>query len=151
MWNLLNVMQILAYMRFYSKWPAFMMSIFTWIDNAVTLKPVSDAIKDYGKSKFELANQTLSDEGLRNSGVTDPDLVQSLGMFGLVLFLMLILVGIYCLLYVCAHKIPFITKLKDFIYSKLFYNGFLRYMIVSYLKLSYTVWGFFFVFYGFDT
>ena len=45
MWNLLNVMQVLAYMRFYSKWPAFMMSIFLWIDNAVTLKPISDYVR----------------------------------------------------------------------------------------------------------
>ena len=28
MWNLMNVIQVLAYMRFYTSWPAFMMEIF---------------------------------------------------------------------------------------------------------------------------
>ena len=42
MWNLLNVAQVLAYMRFYVNWPAFMNEIFMWIDNAITMKPVTD-------------------------------------------------------------------------------------------------------------
>ena len=32
---------------------------------------------------------------------------------------------------------------RDFIHRKLFYNGFLRYMIVSNLKLTITAWAFF--------
>ena len=72
-------------------------------------------------------------------------------MFGIVLLLLLVLVAIYFMMIACAHKISFIGKIRDLIYKKLFYNGFLRYMIVSNLKLTYTVFGFFFVFYGFDT
>ena len=56
MWNLLNVVQVLAYMRFYTRWPAFMAQMLFWMENAVTLKPVSDKVFDFGKSKFELAN-----------------------------------------------------------------------------------------------
>ena len=33
-------------------------------------------------------------------------------------------------------------------HAKLFYNSFLRYMIVSNLKLTYTVWGFFMLTFG---
>ena len=56
MWNLLNVAQVLAYMRFYVNWPAFMNEIFMWIDNAITMKPVTDQVFDFGKSKFEILN-----------------------------------------------------------------------------------------------
>ena len=77
--------------------------------------------------------------------------MQSLGVFGIVLILLLVLVAIYFMMFVCAHKVSLFGKIRDLIYKKLFYNGFLRYMIVSNLKLTYTVWGFFFVFYGFDT
>ena len=52
MWNLMNVIQVLAYMRFFSHWPAFMMEIFRYMDDAITLKPITDTIFDYGKTKF---------------------------------------------------------------------------------------------------
>ena len=49
-WNLLNVCQVLAYMRFYARWPAFMELLLLWMDNSITLKPLSDSVFDYGKS-----------------------------------------------------------------------------------------------------
>ena len=48
MWNLMNVIQVLAYIRFFSGWPAIMMEVFKYMDNAITLKPVSDPIFEYG-------------------------------------------------------------------------------------------------------
>ena len=109
------------------------------------MKPVSDVVMDYGKSKFELANQTLSDEGLKNAGVTDPQLFKTLGIFGLVLVFLLICVGLYFLLRwairsIKAKKYPKLNTLADKMQEKLFYSSFLRYMIVSNLKLTYTVW-----------
>ena len=50
MWNLMNVIQVLAYVRFFSGWPALMLEVFKYIDNAITLKPVSDPIFEYGQS-----------------------------------------------------------------------------------------------------
>lgn len=52
MWNLYNVIQIMAYIRFFTAWPAFMMEIFTHMDNAVTLKPISDPMFEYGMTGF---------------------------------------------------------------------------------------------------
>ena len=60
MWNLMNVIQVLAYMRFFTNWPASMMEIFRYMDDAITLKPVTDPIFDYGKSAFEKANSKLT-------------------------------------------------------------------------------------------
>ena len=50
MWNLMNVIQVLSYVRFFSGWPALMLEVFKNLDNAITLKPVSDPIFEYGKS-----------------------------------------------------------------------------------------------------
>ena len=50
MWNLMNVVQVLAYVRFFSDWPAFMVEIFRYMDDAITLKPVSDPLFELGQS-----------------------------------------------------------------------------------------------------
>ena len=65
----MNVIQVLAYMRFFTAWPAFMLTLFVYMDDAITLKPITDEIFNFGKSKFDIVNATLSDEGLRNAGV----------------------------------------------------------------------------------
>ena len=50
MWNLMNVIQVLSYIRFFTGWPAMMMEILKFMDDAITLKPVSDPIFEYGQS-----------------------------------------------------------------------------------------------------
>ena len=42
-----------------------MLEIFMYMDNAITLKPVSDPIFDYGKSEFAKTEATLTDEQMR--------------------------------------------------------------------------------------
>lgn len=53
---------------------------------------------DFGKSKFDIANSTLTDEGLKDAGVSDPAMFKTLGIFGLIIVLLLIFVGVYFLL-----------------------------------------------------
>lgn len=48
MWNLMNVIQVLSYVRFFTGWPAMMTVIFNYMDDAITLKPVSDPIFEFG-------------------------------------------------------------------------------------------------------
>ena len=48
MWNLMNVVQVLAYMRYYTNWPALMLLIYEHMDNAITLKPISDPVMEWG-------------------------------------------------------------------------------------------------------
>ena len=98
MWNFMNVIQVLAYLRFYSNWPAFLNMQFVQLEYAVTLKPISDPVMDLGKSKFEIASQSLSDESLKSAGVSDPEMFKTLGVFGLVIVLLLILLVIYFIL-----------------------------------------------------
>ena len=55
MWNLLNVVQVLTYMKFFTRFPAFMEIIFTMMEDAITLKLLTDPVFDFGKSKFQIA------------------------------------------------------------------------------------------------
>ena len=50
----MNVIQIVAYMRFYTRWPAFLETVFVQLDYAITLRPISTLVMDYGKSKFQV-------------------------------------------------------------------------------------------------
>ena len=52
MWNLMNIIQVLSYMRLYSNWPAMIDFQLNQLELAITMKPVSDLVMDFGKSKF---------------------------------------------------------------------------------------------------
>ena len=47
-------------MRLYANWPALIDFQLNQLELAITMKPVSDLFMDFGKSKFQLANETLS-------------------------------------------------------------------------------------------
>ena len=57
MWNLNHVMQVVAYLRIISNNPANLALIFDSVYNAVTLKPIKDSFKDYGREKYQLAKE----------------------------------------------------------------------------------------------
>ena len=67
-----------------------------------------------------------------------------MGIFAIVLVLLLLGVVLYWLLNYVSKRYKFFSTIKSFLHRKLFYNGFLRYMIVSNLKLTVLVWAFFF-------
>ena len=46
-----------------------MLEVFKYMDDAITLKPISDPIFDYGQTQFQKANATLTDENMRNMGI----------------------------------------------------------------------------------
>ena len=142
MWNLMNVIQVLAYVRFFSGWPAMMMEVFKYMDDAITLKPVSDPIFEYGQSQFEKANATLTDEGMKNMGVQDSTLIKSLGLFFVVILVLLFFVLIYFVVKSSKNEKSLAYKVKVKLEKKLFYSSFLRYLIVSNLKLNFTTWAF---------
>ena len=99
-------------MRYYARWPAFIDDLFEKINDAITLDSVVDTVFDIGKSKFELANATLSDEGLKDAGVTDPQLFKSLGIFGLILLGLIVAIGIYLLLQFIDSKITLLRNVR---------------------------------------
>ena len=74
-----------------------------------------------------------------------------MGVFALVLLILLLSVVFYFILRCIDRKSKgkTIAKLRKKLSEKLFYNGFLRYMTVSNLKLNYTLWGFMIFYYSF--
>ena len=138
----MNVVQVLAYIRFFSGWPALMLELFKYLDYAVTLKPVSDPIFEYGQSKFDKANATLTDYRMKNMGIQDSSLTKSLGFFTLGLLLLVLLVLVYFAFKASKNPKSLISKMREKLEKKLFYSSFLRYMIVSNLELNFTAWAF---------
>ena len=55
MWNLLHVMQVLAYMRNYVLLPAKTTSVLKQIEESIYLKELTDEILEMGESEFEVA------------------------------------------------------------------------------------------------
>ena len=76
MWNFLNVVQVLVYLRYFAMWSATMVFVFQQMDNAITLKPVVDPIYELGQSKFEKIDSTVDDEGMKNSGVEESNILK---------------------------------------------------------------------------
>ena len=74
-----------------------------------------------------------------------------MGIFVLVLLMILLGCLFYLILKTCDQRIKIIRITKEMLYKKLFYSSFLRYMIVSNMELTTTVWAFFIYSYGFDT
>ena len=75
-------------------------------------------------------------------GVQDSSLFKSLGVFFVVLFGLVLLVVIYLLVKAAKTKTGIAHKIRLKLEKKLFYSSFLRYMIVSNLKLNFTTWAF---------
>lgn len=55
LWNLFNVMQVLAVSREFTQWPAKVEEVIKYIIEAIYLKEVNNAIMDFGKTQFEVA------------------------------------------------------------------------------------------------
>ena len=151
MWNLMNVIQVLAYVRFFAGWPALTTEVFEYMDNAITMKPVTDVASEYGKSEFEKANATLTDEGMLDIGVQDSSILKSFGAFGVAALVLLLLLVLYRMVTCLKRKTGLAHKLRLALEKKLFYSSFLRYLIVSNLKLNYTIWAFLLAKGGFES
>ena len=106
-----------------------MLEVFSFLDDAITLKPVTDPIFEYGQSQFEKANATLQDEGMKNLGVQDSALTKSLGLFFIIILCLLFLVVIYYMVNymvrAAKNSKSFAFKLKLKLEKKLFYSSFL--------------------------
>ena len=84
-------------------------------------------------------------------GVQDSSLFKSLGLFLVVVIGLLLLVVIYFVVKSSKNEKTIAHKLKMKLEKKLFYSSFLRYMIVSNLKLNYTTWAFLISQFSFST
>ena len=65
MWNFHNVMQVLAYLKFFTDWPVIVDQILSQIFDAITLKPLIMPMLEYGRDRFEIFSETVTNEMLR--------------------------------------------------------------------------------------
>ena len=78
-------------------------------------------------------------------------MTKSLGLFFIIILCLLFLVVIYYMVRAAKNQKSFAFKLKLKLEKKLFFSSFLRYMIVSNLKLNYTAWAFLIAQFSFNT
>ena len=152
LWNFLNVIQVLVYLRYFATWSGTMNFIFDQMNNAVTLKPITDPILELGQFKFAKVNDTVTDEGLKNFGIEDNNVLKNLGLFGLVMAVMLLGILACAILRMMSKSgNKHIQMVMEKIERKLFYNGLYRYLIISNLKLIVTLFGFLIATWSFET
>ena len=84
----------------------------------------------------------MKDERMRNAGVQDKDLMKNLGLFAVALITLLILASFYLAFRQCAKKFDSMKRIKMTIERHLFFGLIIRYMIVSNIKLTFTIWAF---------
>ena len=65
MWYLLSIMQVIVLLRPFTAWPAMVNLVMQQVLDAITLDPVVEPILDYGKSKFDIADEKTDDEYLQ--------------------------------------------------------------------------------------
>ena len=75
-------------------------------------------------------------------GVQDSSMYKSYGLFGVVVLGLLLLLVLYKMIKCLKQRSGLAQKLRIALEKKLFYSSFLRYLIVSNLKLTYTIWAF---------
>ena len=95
LWNLFNVMQVLAYSREFTQWPAMVDKVIEYIIDALYLEKVNNAIMDFGKSTFEIAKGTTKDEFLLENGIMYDSVAKSLGVFAISILIILLIFLIY--------------------------------------------------------
>ena len=135
MWNLLNVMQVLAYARNFTEWPATVKLVTKFIIEAIYLNEINNTIMDFGKSQFEVVKGVQKDEFMRQQGIEDTSLIKSLGVFFISICFIMLCFLLYYLIKKCARKCSCCGKARNFLQKKIFFNGPIRYVIVGYLKL----------------
>ena len=94
MWNLNHVMQIVAYLRLISNNPANLALIFDSVYNAVTLRPVTKLVFDFGEEKYDLAKEK-TENSLEILDIKKNSIFWSLGIFAIVLIGIIIVTLFY--------------------------------------------------------
>ena len=113
MWNLMHVMQVLAYMRLYiTTWPANTAMMLQSVHNAITLENVLDGLYDglglKDDDNFEENEEDAENEEekeLEMYDISTTNLVLSLGIFGIFLGLLVFALLLYLLLRVISVRV----------------------------------------------
>jgi len=131
-WILVQAIQILTHLRRVDIWPFNAQSAIKILNSAITLDIITTPVLKWG---FEWSGITFdeSTERLQRMGIENPKVVLlAFGVFSLVLIALTVMTIAYKLLICFNAKQWLIDQLR----SQLVYSAWLRYMIVSNLKLT---------------
>ena len=137
MWNLMHVMQVMAYLRLLVEMPANSNVILLSMHNAITLENLINSLYDSLLPDFSGSDGDEEEvQELKDSDIAYKNIYLSLGIFGVFFGLMLFALLIYILLSCLSSRIRLCGTLLRLLKRKLFYNAWVRYMIESNLKMT---------------
>ena len=138
----MHTMQLMAYLRLMTNWPANSALMLESMYNAITLddlvNSVYDSVLDPFKSLVDSDDEESELTKLRENGLSYDNLMMSLGIFGISLAVICLIMLFYFLLQLCATRFSCCLKVKNMLRAKLFYSVWIRYMIESYLEMSHS-------------
>ena len=135
MWYLLSVMQIIVLVRSFAAWPAIVDEVIKQVLDAITLDPVVKPIIDYGKSKFELADDETDDEYLRQQGLQRKSILDDMGIFYIVLLLTLVVLVVFIIVKIVSTRVPCCRTVLEKLRAYLVFTAPLQYVVSSYFRL----------------
>ena len=136
MWNLMNVMQVFAYLRHMGIYPANLAVILESVHNAVSLEPLKDKAFEWTKDTYTNTTVTLQSEELKAVGITSPNLFWSLGIYAFVFIFLAATFLVYIALKHLSKRSSKVEKIQLYLKKKLFFSSAIRYMIESNLKIT---------------
>ena len=99
MWNLMHVMQVMAYMRLLVEWPANANMLLQSMYNAITLENViNDLYRNFIESLNDnvfVEEQSEEDFRLEQKDIFSKNLALSFGIFGFVLMVLILVLIVY--------------------------------------------------------
>ena len=154
MWNLMHVMQVLAYMLYLLEWPANTKMMLEAIKEATTLVSLSSAFY----KTIDLVDEDNEDEDLSNSEVAanqtqekaEKNVLLSIGVFGVSFAVILILVMVYLVSSKLISKTgkcrSCCIKFEQWLKDKLNYSLWIRLVIESFLMVTHAAIFYLFIF-----
>ena len=133
MWNLMNVMQVFAYLKFASNTPANLQLILKAIHDAVNLLNFKSRAVEISQ---EAVVQNLNSEKLQEAGIEHIGLFWSLGIYALICIILVGLLILYYLISYLMERFRWLKIVERYLRRKLFYSSAIRFMIESNLKIT---------------
>ena len=116
-------------LKSYTAWPALAIKVIEQVMSAITLEPIVGPILDFGKSKFERADEYTDDEYLKSQGMQRTNITAEIGIFYIALIAIGLLLILFLVAVICVKRFMCCQKILQKIKQKLFFTGPLQYVI----------------------
>ena len=149
MWNLMHVMQVIAYLRLLVSWPANSNMMLESMHNAITLENIINDV--YNAAIDDLYETNEEADRLKDYDISYKNWALSLGIFGICLGVLVVCLIFYFMLKCFASRFKCCNTVRNKLKVKLFYSVWIRYMIESNLRMTHNCVFYLFISGGFIT